>query len=143
MSFNTFDFGQVKVSFKGIMITGFAQDSSINVERTADAFTMVAGATGDITRVRNRDKSGMVTLTLMAESASNDLLSAAALEDEIFGTGVGELFIEDKNGNTIIAAPQAWIQKMPATGFAGEASTREWVIACAELEMNVGGSLTA
>ncbi len=140
MSFNTYDPGQVKASFAGIPLTGFASDTFIDAERTADAFSMKPGATGDIVRVRNRDRSGMVTFTLMAESPSNDLLSALARADELFGTGVGALHVEDLNGTTVIAASQAWIRKLPNPAMATDASERAWVIDCAALEILVGGS---
>ncbi len=80
-------------------------------------------------------------LIVKAESPINDLLSAAALEDELFGTGYGYLFIKNLIGTTLISAPIAWIKKLPTTEYAMEATGREWVIDCESLEMFVGGSV--
>ncbi len=139
--FKQYDPGLVTVVFKGILLRGFMDGTFVNAERDEDAFSKAAGAGGDITRVRSRNRGGSVTVTLKAESPSNDSLSAVARLDELFGSGVGPLMVRDLNNTTIIAAENAWIRKLPASGYAVEASPREWVFDCAELEMHVGSAL--
>jgi hypothetical protein len=136
--FHNYDPQRVVGSFRGIPFLAYMDGTFLSVARTEDAFTPQVGATGDVTRVRSRDRSGTVTLTLQAASPSNTLLSAVAVEDELFGTGFGPLMIKDLNGDTLVQAEVAWIQKLPDTEFSDEASGREWVFACAELFMHVG-----
>ena len=139
--FHNYDPGRVIVTFRGILIQGFADGTFVNAERTEDAFAKVVGASGDVTRVRSRDRSGEVTLTLQAASPTNDLLSAVAQIDESTGLGYGPLLIKDLNGNTLLLAEQAWIRKAPAVEFGTDASNREWVFDCAALDMTVGGAV--
>jgi hypothetical protein len=141
VSHNTYDPLLVKAAFNGVLLTGFARDTFISAERDEDAFTKVAGANGDTVRVRNRNRMGAVTFTLMAESPSNDSLSALAKLDELFGAGAGDLLITDLNGTTVCEAQNAWIRKLPTVPYGTEAQNREWMIDCAELIMHVGGNL--
>lgn len=141
--FSNYDPGRVVASFRGIPFLAYMDGTFISAERTNDAFSMQVGAGGDVTRVRSRDLTGSVTFTLQAASPTNDLLSAVAAEDELFGTGYGALMIKDLNGNTLLEAPTAWIRKLPTTEFSDEASGREWVLDCSELIMFVGGAITA
>jgi hypothetical protein len=140
MALSNYDPGKLVVTFKGILLTGYMDGTFLTAERTEDAFSMSVSADGKVTRVRSRDKTGTVTLTLQAASPGNDLLSAVALEDELFGTGTGALLVKDLLGNTVIDADTAWIRKMPTTDFADEASGREWAFDCAELGIFAGGS---
>jgi len=126
MAFRQWDPQQVYVTFKGVAILGFMDGTFIKAERNEDAFSMQVGAGGDVTRVRSRNRTGVVTITLQAASPSNDTLSGFAADDEFDGSGYGALLVKDAN--------------VPSTEFAVEASGREWSIECAELLMKIGGS---
>lgn len=141
MIFRNYDPGQIVASFNGIEILGFMDGTFILAERSEDGFAKEVGAQGDVTRVRSRDRSGSVTFTLKAESPTNDRLAEVALDDENFGIGVGELFVKDLNGTTLIESAEAWIRKIPNAEYADAATGREWVIDCAALEMSLGGSV--
>ncbi len=142
MAFKNYDPARVIFYFRGVLINGGYMDGTfISAERAEDGFSMHVGAAGDVTRVRNRNLSGTVTLTLQAAAAANDLLSAIAVEDELFGTGFGPLQVKDLNGNTLIECPVAWIRKVPTTDFADEESGREWAFDCANLFITAGGAL--
>ena len=141
MAFKNYDPARVVVTFKGILLVGLMDGTFVSAERTEDAFEMSVGVAGDVTRVRNRNRTGTVTATVMAESPVNDLLSAVAFADEATGLGYGSLMIKDLNGTTLVAAPQAWIRKLPVTEYADTASGREWTFDCAELQMLVGGAV--
>lgn len=139
--FKNYDPKLVVVSFTGIPLLGYAPGTFVEVDRAEDAFKLVAGATGDVTRVRNRKINGSVTVTLQAESPTNDLLSAQAELDRIFGTGFGPLLVKNINGTTICMAEIAWIKKPAKVEYSDDASNREWVFDCAELLMLVGGAI--
>lgn len=139
--FKNYDPQLVVASFRGIPLLGPMDGTFITVERAEDAFSMAVGAAGDVTRIRNRNRTGSVTITLKAESPGNDLFSAVALEDELFGTGVGTFLLKNLNGTTVCEAPIAWIRKVANVEYGDEGSGREWVIDCAELTMFVGGAI--
>jgi hypothetical protein len=137
----TYDPGRVVISFAGRLIGGYADGTFVAAERSEAAFGLVIGAGGEGCRVRSRNKSGKVTITLMASSLSNDVLSAIAAADELLGTGQGPLFIKDLNGTTLVAAASAWIEKMPNIEHGKELANREWVIACEAIELYAGGNV--
>src|SRR5215470_4583414 len=137
--FHNYDPGQVVATWGSIVFAGFAEGSFIVAERDEDAFTKSVGATGDVVRVRNRNRAGSVRFTLQMSSPTNDELSDQAALDELSGGGVASLLIKDLNGTTLLHATDAWIKKLPSTEYAKEASKREWALDCAELDMLVGG----
>jgi len=141
MAFKNYDPALIVVTFAGIQIGGYAAGTFVKSERSEDAFSKKSGSKGDITRVRSRDRSGSITVTLMAESPTNDQLSARAVIDEVSGLGSGAAFIKNLNGTTLVTAPHAWIRKLPVVEYGNEAGDREWVIDVDELVEHVGGAL--
>lgn len=139
--FRNYSPDKVSFSFRGLTIEGFQSGTFIDAERKEDGWQMHAGALGDVVRTKNLDKTGTVTLTLMAQHSDNDLLQAIADEDEQFSTGFGPLQVMDHNGNTEVHAEIAWIRKRPKIERAKEAGPTVWVFDCAEIEINAGGNV--
>lgn len=139
--FKQYDPARVVMTYRGIPIRGYMDGTFISVERASDSFEKAVGAGGDVARVRSRDRSGRVTLTLQQTAPVNDLLSAIAIEDELFGTGLGPLMVKDVNGTTLLLASIAWIVRPANVEFGDSLSGREWIFDCADLNMGVGGSV--
>ncbi len=139
MSVKTYDPSEILMSFLTSPIVGFADGTFVKVERDEAAFTKMTGADGEVARSRNKNKGGKITFTLAQWSPSNDILSAAALVDELSGTGVGPAFVKDNQGTTLALAANAWVEKMATAEFGKEQGNREWVIDCASIEFFVGG----
>jgi len=138
----TYDPGAVVFAFRGIPLTGYAPGTFINVQRAVDGVALVVGADGESTRVKSRNRSGTITLTLRAESPSNDVLTAAYRADELgLPTGRGPVTLTDLSGTSQASARDAWIQKLPAMGFSDGSSTREWIFATGDLDMQPGGNI--
>jgi hypothetical protein len=138
---SNYDPGLVYVSFLGQILSGYADGTFITAERNEDAFMLMVGADGETLRARNRNRSGKITLTLMQSSTSNDLLSNAAIDDELGVPGaIGPLFIKDGNGRTLIRCQTAWVSKLANAEFAKEGTPREWVLETDNLNLYVGGS---
>lgn len=124
----------------GRPITGFAKDSSIQVERTSEQFTKRTGLKGNTTRSKNPDKSGTITLTLEQTSSDNDYLTGKHELDDKYGTGVFSVMIKDDNGTTLVDAPEAWVSKLAKVDLAVEAGERVWTIDVSDLSVFVGGN---
>lgn len=139
--FKTYNPAFVVVSFDGINITGFMDGTFIEVERDEDTFTKHVGATGDVTRTRNLNASGKITVTLTQASPTNDLLAAAFALDELTGLGYGPIQVKDLSGNMMCRATQAWIVKPPKVERAKESGSCVWVFDCAELKIFAGGNV--
>lgn len=132
---------EVTFAFGGQNITGYMDGTFIEVERDEDAFLKLVGSLGTTVRAQNLNRSGKVTLTLLAASPSNDLLNAIADEDERDRTGVRSLTIKDLGGATRVHAGEAWISKRPKMERGKEAGSCVWVFDCADLEITVGGAV--
>ena len=139
-TFGNYDPGRITVVFNAVLVQGYADGAFVKAERNNDTYSVSVGAGGDVTRVRSRDKTGQVTLTLQAESPTNDLLSALFEADEEFGISYGSLLIKDLNGTTLCVAEHAWIMKPAPIEYSNDAGTREWVIECADLKIFAGGT---
>src|SRR5712672_3130329 len=85
--FHNNDPSQVSFTFGNLKIQGFAKGTFIEVERDEDGFKAEAGSLGDVTRTRNLNIMGIITVTLMTQSVYNTYLTLLAAEDEQFGTG--------------------------------------------------------
>jgi hypothetical protein len=140
--FHTYNPRQVSFVFRGIKFSAFADNTFIEVERSSDGWHKHVGANGDVTRTRDLDISGTYTLTLMSQSSDNDEMQTIADLDEATGAGFGPCQVMDHNGNMECHSVYAWIRKLPKIERAKEAGTTQWVIDCADLEINAGGNVT-
>src|SRR3990172_6159999 len=114
MALKKYDPKNVVVIVGAIIInSGFAPDTFVEVERDEDAFTKSVGADGEVTRTRNRNKTGQIRITLQQSSETNALLSALALIDESTGDGVVPCAVKDLGGLTLHAAELGWVKKVP------------------------------
>ena len=144
IQFTTYDPYKVIVTYNGLDFQGFAEGTFVEAERLQDGFTMKVGATGDVTRVKNRDRTGKVTVTLMAASPTNDLLGQFYFldeQDDVFDGGA--LQIKDMNGNMKCHADAAWIMKLPKIERGKDAQNVQWVFECADLDITPGGNESA
>lgn len=138
--YRNYDPGRISMVWNGIPFLGLGPDTFVKCVRNEDAFNQVIGAQGDVVDVRNRNRTGLVTFTVLDASPTNDLLTLAALSDENTGLSVGALMIKDLNGTTLIKCANARIKKFPDVEFGADGGTNDWVLQCAELEFFVGGS---
>ena len=140
MTVKTYDPKQVQIIIGGQTISGFADGEFINVERDEDMFTKVSGADGEVSRAKSNNKMGTMTLTLLGTSASNDILSAFAVADELSNSGIVPIICKDSLGTSTLFAGEGWVKKMPAYTASKEISTRAWVFDLAEVEIFIGGN---
>lgn len=143
MSVKTYDPSKIVMTLGTILVSGYADGEFVKAARDADTFTKFVGTDGEVSRTRNRNKTGTVTFTLAQTSLTNDALAALAETDELTGAGVVPVLIKDLNGTTLFAAGSAWIRKPPEVAYGKEIGHREWVIDTGPVEVFVGGSLAS
>jgi hypothetical protein len=85
--FKTYSPEHVILAFNGVIISGYANDTFIEVERDEDTFMKYTGSLGDVARTTNLNRGGKVTVTLMAVAPINDDLANMALADELAALG--------------------------------------------------------
>lgn len=126
----------------GFIISGFAEDEVIKIARDDDAFIKTVGVSGEVARRTNFNQSGMITITLMQSSASNDDLSALASVD--YATrgiaGAVPVIMKDQSGRSLFVSPFGWVKKFPDSSFAKNPGSREWIIDCSTLLISIGGN---
>lgn len=138
MALTTYDPKQVTVIIAGQIISGFAEDTFVEVVRNEDMFTLQVGADGDATRSRSNNKSGRLTVTLRQGSPSNEVLSALAAADEVAGGGVTSFAVRDNSGTSVHGALTAWIVKAADSTYARESGDRVWVLETDNLSTFIG-----
>lgn len=132
---------QVVLVWDGINITGYANDTFVEVERNEDSFTTYVGSLGDVCRTKNLNRTGKVTVTLMASAPVNDLLAARAQRDEDTGLDYGPIQLKDLNANMRADGAESWISKRPKVERAKESGTIQWVFEVAYLNLFEGGNV--
>lgn len=141
MTVKQYDPSKVRVIFAGRALSGFADGTFITASRRNPTWTLMSGADGETARSKSNDRTGTVVLTLLQSSSSNDVLSAKALLDELSGTGVGPILIQDLFGTTLVQGETAFIEKPADIVLAKEIEAREWTLLVSEMNIFVGGSL--
>ncbi|MCK9435587.1 MAG: DUF3277 family protein [Synergistaceae bacterium] len=140
---NTYDPSKVIVTVAGIPISGFAEDGLISAERDDQTWTKHVGCTGDVGRAKTCNKAGLVKVSLLQTSTSNDILSLIHTVDETTGAGIVPLVITDLSGGTTMVSAQAWIRKLPVVELKKGIGTREWEFDCDVLDIHVAGNAAA
>lgn len=132
---------EIIFTWAGLNITGYAADSFISIERTAEATSSSVGAGGEVTAETINDDRKTITLSLQRTSPDNAALStifqAQRLSGEIF---IAPMTVKDGLGNDLHVAPEAWIMDEPDAEYGAETGVREWVFEAANMKSFHGGS---
>lgn len=140
MAVKTYDPKGVSLIVGGHIVQGYADGSFVKVSRNEDMFSTKIGADGEPSRTKSNNKSGLLEITLLQSSASNDVLSGYALADELSNSGQVPVMVKDNNGTSIYVSEAGWIKKMPDAELGKELGERTWIIECGALDMFVGGN---
>lgn len=142
MSVSTFAPEDIVLTINDYPITDFAEGSFIEVNQNSFNYRQVRGIRGKHTRVRTRDRSGVITLRLMQTSIQNDVLSELAYQDDVNQTGLLFVVLRDSGGSTGVQAVNAYLEGTPNMSFRGSSTTpREWKIYYETLaQYNVSGN---
>ena len=134
MSVKEYDPQKVQVIIGAAPASGFAPGTFITVEQDEDNFVTRVGADSEVTRTRLSGRTATMTLTLLATSVFNAVLSGLEQTEVIFP-------ILLKDGATIISGGEAWVQKPPGFERSGDdSSDTEWLIKIAKWSPVFGGN---
>ena len=138
--FASYDPKQVQVIVDGNPITGFADGTFVEVEFDEQQWNKVTGADGLTSRAKTNNYAGTITVTLLATSNGNDILSNLWNRDRRSNTGVANVLIKDSTGRTVWSSAQTWVQQMPGQAFSKDTEERAWILDSANLVGNAGGN---
>jgi hypothetical protein len=143
MSTKHYDPDQVQFLFAGVPIEGYAEDSMIEVAWESEAFRMVKGVDGQVTRSKVLGRIAKITVHLMQSSISNAVLTGIHTQDLLSagGAGVSPTMIRDGNGASLFVSDEAWIENFPAIAYGPTAGPRDWVIVVVNPKVIEGGIL--
>lgn len=131
----TYNPKEVVVACGTHIVSGYADDSFINIEPNGDGITKKVGCDGEIARSISPDNTYKVKITLLQNSDSNSFFSNIADYDRATGNGLFPVLIKDLSGGLLFATEAAWvIKKSPATR-GKETNNREWEIDTASAVM--------
>lgn len=144
MALSTFAPNELTIALIGAdwqhVMSGFAEDSIVSIERQADTFSMYIGADDSPTRIYNANTALMMTVSLQQTSESNDILSAIYNKDRTTRQGVFTILVTDNSGRSRYFAEEAYIGKVPNTSYANSMQIFEWVIHAPKSDVNIGGN---
>ena len=139
-----YDPKDVVITWDGVLLNeGIADGTFITVTRNERTFALSVGGDGGSTRVRNNNRSGLVTVTLRMGSETNAQLSDKVKDEESGTPHVAPLLVQDFSGNTLHSSEQAFLDGFPDDSMGTEEGTREWTLLCPILSMDPRGSLEA
>lgn len=126
----TYNPEKVVVAFGSHIMTGYADDSFINIEPSGDGTTMKVGCDGSINRSISRNKAFVIKVSLQQNSPTNDFMQERYDMDQENGDGYFPVIIKDLMGNEQFSSDVAWVAKPAAWGRGKEATNREWEVHC-------------
>jgi len=128
----TYDPTQVSLIVGGSIIKSW---NRIAVAKEEDDWTFAAGTTGEVTRTRNANRLGTITVVLPQTSQDNGILSAFAVSG-----GLLSCIVKDASGRSLHVMPEGTVVKPADSEYAKESGEREWAIKGSIVEMTVGGN---
>lgn len=122
------------------VLSGFADNQIVTIDRNSDTFSMYKGADDTPTRIYNSDTGLVVTVSLTQTSNSNDILSQLYLNDKATRDGLFSVLISDNSGRSRYFAEEAYIGVVPNAQYGSDMQTREWVIHAPRSDVFMGGN---
>lgn len=118
------------------LVCGFGEGASIEISADSDLFSDVVGIDGKVTRTRSHDRRATLTLTLMASSDSNEVLSDIfkADRDGVNGEGVFPVSLVNREGGDLFVADEAYIARAPDLSLDATVGERVWTIRLSNLD---------
>lgn len=124
------------------IVSGFSEDSIVQIERVAETYTMYTGADNFSTRTLNSNTSARITLSLQQSSTSNDILNALYTSDrnDPGPEGFFSIHIKDSSGRGDFFSDDAYVGVVPNSNYSNTVQTREWIIHAHDLQSVIGGN---
>ncbi len=133
MTVRNYDPENYMLVYGGRTITGLAAGTPITAGKEANRWETYVGAQGEVSRSRNRDPLGHITVTVKRTSPDLTYLIRKANSDD-----VDPVHLIDRNTNEITAGgSEAWVEKLPdLSGVAGDSIPEiEFTIRIADYEV--------
>ena len=139
----TFDPGKFALNVSGVLISGFDDGTFVEVSRNvAMSETKVSADGKEVARVQRRNKSGTLTITLMATADANAYLDGLRQLQERGELNYFPIGIDDGTNSEIFSA-NGWIQEVPSYSYGTEVGSRQWIFGLSEIDYVITPQTTA
>lgn len=129
---------EVILTVCGFVVEGW---SSLTIARNSPSFRQIRGIRGKNSRVRMRDKSATIRVSLTQTSLANDVFSELLSLDEDTGAERLEVVIKDSAGTSLFSSTTAYIENFPETTYSASQTERTWILLCDKMDSHfVGGN---
>lgn len=139
MSSKVYDPQQLSVIFGVVPISGFAEDTMVNIDTEDPQYNATTDIHGNVTRFKVNKNLAKITITLTQSSPSNDVLSSYVEADRINNSGTFPVMIKDPNGTTLFSSTSAYVEQVPSVEFGNDNKNREWLIRATNINKFIGG----
>lgn len=136
----TYSAKDVHITFGPYLITGYAEDSFVDVDYNDDAMKLTVGCGGEYVRSQTNNLSAKVKIRLLDTALANTLLYSTYVLDRFTKKGALPLVIVNSRTGTSHSGA-AWISKPPSQSYAMESKSREWELESGSLEFFIGSSV--
>ena len=121
----TYDSKKINIAFGSHVVTGYAEGTFLNIERSGDGVTKKTGADGEIVRSLDPDTSAKLTVTVTQLSPTVGWAQQQYDKDNDTGDGTFPVLVKDMKGGLIFAAEDGWVVNPPNREFGREAGEYE------------------
>lgn len=130
MPTNTYSAEKVLVLVAGLPVQGLDGDNAVEIAFDSEGVTVKTGIKGETAYSKPAVRSGMFTIRLMATAAENAVFRQYVKTD----LPVPIAITDTSTGETHLCA-DARIKREPNVAYGPTVGTREWVFACAKIEV--------
>lgn len=131
----TYNPKQVTMAFGSHIVTGYADDSFIDISPNGDGVTKKVGCDGEIVRSISPDGTYVLKLSVLQTSSTNTFLQERYAQDQKNGEGMFPVLIKDLKGTMKFSTDSAWVAKPASRAYGKESNNREWELHTGEAEL--------
>jgi hypothetical protein len=140
VSVTNYDPKEVILIIGGHAVEGVSPGTFFSITRNSPLYTQTVGARGSAINTKMHDNTAKLKVKLMQDSISNDALSAFMVADRLKSGGIlFPMALTHTSGATVAADPGIVFDTMPSLDFSDSTVDREWVFACGNLTVFIGG----
>lgn len=132
-----YDPKSIRISWNGISITGYAEDTFLTIRYANPKLIEHDGADGTLGLTKVASIRGEIEITLMQMAASNAKLAAIVAAQDVVGADipVSNFVIRDTKGGIMAVAANAYIKEAPELTYGSDQNARTWNFGCEYLIM--------
>ena len=134
-----YDPRRIIVTFGPLPVVGLATGRFLTARRDVGTWSTVDGTNGERKRIRSRNTSGTVEVTLRGTAPVNRALGILTKVDERSGQVFAPLAVTDTLNGALFFSKSAYIERAPDMVYSSTEGDITWKFICDDLKMNYPG----